>query len=153
MNLIQPRAAVAATGAFALGCLVTQLVTVPSWQRAGTPEASLRSFRRSGPATGAALFPTEVLAVGLLARLTADAVRNQRPEAAWWAPATVGMLGTLVLLPVFFVSTNRALLDADCPPSAVPDLVAAWKRWNWVRFGFALGATLFAGRAAALTRT
>ena len=133
--------AVAATAVFAGGGLVTQTVVVPYW-RSMDPGAFLGQFGTSGPALGATLFPFEVIATLGLAVITFVAVRRRSAARAWWAAATACMVGTLVLLPVYFVGANLAMLSEDFAAANVPGELAAWNAWNWVRTGLALAATV-----------
>jgi hypothetical protein len=134
---------VATTSAFAGGALLTQTVVVPSW-RAMEPEEFLRHFAVYGPVTGATVFPFEVASILLLAVTTRSAVRSHRPGRLAWALATSAMVGTLVPLPIYFVSANLAMLDPAFPPGAVQAELAAWYRWNWVRAGLGLASTVLA---------
>jgi hypothetical protein len=133
--------AFAATAVFAGGGLVTQTVVVPYW-RSMDPGAFLDQFGTSGPALGATLFPFEVIATLGLAATTFVAVRNRSLGRAWWAAATACMVGTLVLLPVYFAGTNLAMLSEDFSAANVPGELAAWNAWNWVRTGLGLAATV-----------
>lgn len=54
------------------------------------------------------------------------------------------MIATLVLLPVYFVQANRALLDPAFPTRDVAAELAAWWAWNWVRTGLAVLAVALA---------
>lgn len=143
-------AAAAASGAFAGGCLLTQIVTVPAWRRAPTPQAALEAFRRTGPATGAVLFPIEALATGLLLKVALSQSRGQQPGAFAALAAALSMAGTVALLPVFFIRANTQLLDRDHPPASVPAVLTSWSRWNWLRTGLAVLAT---GLTISSTRT
>jgi hypothetical protein len=135
--------AVAATAAFAGGALLSQTVVVPAW-RAMAPAAFLRDFAVSGPVTGATVFPFEALSVVLL---VAVAVRGRRPL---WMLAALCMVGSVVLLPVYFVPANAAMLDPAFPVHAVRAELAGWYRWNWGRTGCGLAAAVLA--VAALAR-
>lgn len=146
-HLVQA-AALAATAAFAGGGLLTQLVTVPHW-RDMDPAAFLPHFATSGPATGAALFPIEVASVLLLGATAYASIKRRRPGWIPWALATASMVGTVVLLPIYFAGANFAMLDPAFPAEAVPAELTAWYRWNWVRTGLALAATALS--CAALT--
>lgn len=143
-------AAAAASGAFAGGCLLTQVVTVPAWRRTPTPEAALEAFRRTGPATGAVLFPIEALATGLLLKVALSRARRQQPGASSALVAALSMAGTVALLPVYFVRANTQLLDREHPPASVPTLLRSWSRWNWLRTSLAVAAT---GLTVSSTRT
>ncbi len=118
-------AATAATAAFAAGGVLTQLVIVPAW-RGMEPSAFLARFPTAGPTTGAVLFPIEITSVALLGRITYIAIRHGQPGRAGWALATASMVGTVLLLPVYFAGANRAMLDPLFPPNAVADELAAW---------------------------
>ena len=145
-------AGVAATAAFATGCVLTQAVTVPMWRRL-EPEVFLRRFRTSGPATGAVLFPVEVASVGLLATAAvAAARRHDSRRQTLLAAATAGMAATVLLLPAYFGRANAAFLRSDHPLDTVPAELARWNRWNWLRTGLALAATVLSGTAAAPSR-
>src|SRR6478752_3276308 len=111
-------AAVAVTSAFAGGALLTQTVIAPHW-REMDPAAFLSEFASSGPATGATVFPFEVASVLLLSMTTYSAVTSHRPGRLAWALATTCMVGTFVLLPIYFVGANLAMLDPAFPPQAV----------------------------------
>lgn len=50
------------------------------------------------------------------------------------------MIGTVVLLPIYFGRANQALLDRAFRPQDVPGELAAWSAWNWLRTGLALFA-------------
>lgn len=139
----------ASTAAFAVGCVLTQAVTVPTWRRM-EPDVFLERFRTTGPTTGAILFPVEVAAVGLLGVATASAVRRDesgRPAAL--AAATAAMAGTVLLLPAYFARANAAFLRSGSPADAVPAELARWNRWNRARTGLALAATALSGAAVA----
>jgi hypothetical protein len=135
---VAPAAAVAATAAFAGGGLLTQTVIVPHW-RSMDPAEFLRRFPRSGPATGATLFPIEVASVALLARTMRTA--NRQGGRLGWVLAFGCMLGTVALLPAHFARANRAMLATGFPPDDVPAELTTWNRWNWLRTGLALIAT------------
>jgi hypothetical protein len=143
-------AGAAAAGAFAAGCLLTQVVTVPVWRRAPTAEAALELFRRTGPATGAVLFPVDGLAAGLLIQVAVSRARRQEPGAGTALVAALSMAGTVALLPAYFARANTRLLDREHPPAAAPALLESWSRWNWLRTGLALLAT---GMTIASART
>lgn len=144
-------AAIATTAAFAGGGLLTQFVTVPHW-RSMDPAAFLAHFATSGPATGAVLFPIEVTSVLLLGITTYASIKGRRPGWIPWAMATAGMVGTIVLLPIYFAGANIALLDPDFPLQAVPGELTSWYRWNWVRTGLAVVATAVGCAALAARR-
>lgn len=130
-------AAVAMTAAFAGGTLLVQLVIVPHW-RALEPTAFLAHFAVYGPLTGSIQAPIEVVSA-LLLGICAVVIRPGRPA---WTAATVAMVGTLVLLPIYFLPANFAMLDPAFPPAAVPDELAAWSSWNWLRLGLAVVAVV-----------
>jgi hypothetical protein len=140
-------AGVAATSAFAVGCVLTQAVTVPMWRRM-EPAAFLERFATTGPATGAVLFPVEIASVGLLATATASVARRREPGRLLLAAATGAMAGTVLLLPAYFARANAAFLRPGFPTEAVAAELAAWNRWNWVRTGLAVAATALSGAAA-----
>lgn len=143
-------AAAATSGAFAWGCLLTQVVTVPAWRRAPTPQAGLEAFRRTGPATGAVLFPIEVLATGLLIKVAVSRAQHQQPGASPALAAALSMAGTVALLPAYFNRANTQLLNREHRPASVPTLLRSWSRWNWLRTGLAVLAT---GLTISSTRT
>ncbi|MFG1708903.1 hypothetical protein ACFLIM_37465 [Nonomuraea sp. M3C6] len=135
--------AVAATSAFAGGALLTQTVIVPYW-RAMDPAAFLPHFAIYGPVTGATVFPFEVASVLLLGITTYSTVKSRRPGGLAWALATTCMVGTLLLLPIYFVRANLAMLDPAFPPQAVHAELTAWYRWDWVRAGLGLASAVLA---------
>ena len=137
-------AAAAAAGAFAGGCLLTQLVTVPAWRRAATPGSALEAFRRGGPVTGAVLFPTEAVATGLLVSVAASRVAGHQAGARESLLAAAGMVATVAMLPLYFGRANTELMDRGCPPASVPARLASWSRWNWARTVLATAATALA---------
>lgn len=149
--------AVAVTSAFAGGALLTQTVIVPHW-RGMAPAAFLSEFANYGPVTGATVFPFEVASVLLLSMTTYSTVTSRRPGRLAWALATACMVGTFVLLPVYFVGANLAMLDPTFPPQAVHAELTAWYRWNWVRTGLGIASAalsciaLAAGRRENVTR-
>jgi hypothetical protein len=59
------------------------------------------------------------------------------------------MAGTVLLFPAYFARANAAFLRPDFPTDVVGAGLAAWNRWNWVRTGLALAATVFSGAAVA----
>lgn len=140
-------AAVACTSAFAVGCVLTQAVTVPTW-RGLPPDEFLRRFRTTGPATGAVLFPVEVASVGLLGAATASAARRREPSRGLLTAATGAMAGTVLLLPAYFARANAAFLRPGFPIGAVAAELSAWNRWNWARTGLAVAATALSAAAA-----
>jgi uncharacterized membrane protein len=105
------------------------------------PAAFLPHFATAGPTTGAVLFPTELASVLLLGAAAYTSVKRGGPASSLWSLATSGMVGTVVLLPVYFARANAAMLAPDFPVHAVPRELTAWHRWNWVRTGLALTAT------------
>ncbi len=135
--------ALAATSAFAGGALLTQTVIVPHW-RAMDPAAFLSHFATYGPATGATVFPFEVASVLLLGITTYSTVKGHRPGRLAWTLATAAMLGTFLLLPIYFLGANLAMLDPAFPLEAVHSELTAWYRWNWVRAGLGLAAAALA---------
>lgn len=139
-------AAIATTAAFAGGCLLAQIVVVPHW-RDMDPAAFLPHFAIYGPATGAVLFPIEATSVLLLGITTYSNVRRRRPGGLAWALATACMVGTVLLLPVYFAGANLAMLAPGFPPQAVPAELTEWYHWNWVRTGLALLASALCGAA------
>lgn len=132
---------VATTAAFAGGGLVAQTVVVPHW-RSMDPSAFLDHFGTYGPALGATLFPFEVISTLGLVVTTFLAVRNLSVGRAWWAAATACMVGTLVLLPIYFAGANVAMLSEDFSVENVPGELAAWNAWNWARTGLGLAAAV-----------
>ena len=133
--------AIATTAAFAGGGLVAQTVVVPHW-RSMDPSAFLDHFGTYGPALGATLFPFEVISTLALAVTTFLAVRNRSVARGWWAAATACMVGTLVLLPIYFAGANVAMLSEDFSVENVPGELAAWNAWNWARTGLGLVAAV-----------
>lgn len=144
-------AATATTAAFAGGCLLTQVVTVPHW-RDMDPAAFLPHFASAGPATGAVQLPVDVASVLLLGITTYANVKERRPGRTPSALAAAGMAGTVILLPVYFARANFALLDPDFPLEDVPAELSSWSRWNWVRTGLAVAATALSCAALAANR-
>lgn len=130
-------AAVATTALFAGGTILTQLVIVPHW-RALEPTAFLPHFAVYGPLIGSVQAPIEVVSA-LLLGICAVVSRAGRPA---WTVASVAMVGTLVLLPIYFLPANFAMLDPGFPPGAVPGELTAWSAWNWVRVGLAVAAVV-----------
>ena len=143
--------AVAATSAFAGGALLTQTVIVPHW-RAMDPAAFLSQFAIYGPATGATVFPFEAASVVLLGITTYSTVKSHRPGRLAWALAASCMVGTFLLLPIYFVGANLAMLDPAFPPQAVHAELTAWYRWNWVRTGLGLASAALACIALTASR-
>jgi hypothetical protein len=143
-------AGVASTAAFAVGCVLTQAVTVPTWRRM-EPETFLERFATTGPATGAVLFPVEAASVGLLGVATASATRRREPGRLLLAAATGAVAGTVLFLPAYFARTNAAFLRPGFPTDAVAAELAAWNRWKWVRTGLAAAATVLSGAAAVIS--
>jgi hypothetical protein len=139
-------AGVATTAAFAVGCVLTQVVTVPMWRRM-EPQVFLRTFATTGPATGAVLAPLDIASVTFLSIATASAVRRRARGRVPLAAATGAMAGTVLLFPVYFARANAALLR-DFPTDAVAAGLTAWNQWNWVRTGLAVAATALSGAAA-----
>jgi Domain of unknown function (DUF1772) len=144
-------AGVASTAAFAAGCVLTQAVTVPTWRRM-EPATFLERFATTGPATGAVLAPLDIASVGLLGVATASATRRREPGRLLLAAATGAMAGTLLLLPAYFARANAAFLRPGFPTDAVATELAGWNRWNWVRTGLAVAATVLSGAAATTDR-
>ena len=144
--LLIATAATASSAAFATGCLLTQVVIVPTW-RGMEPTAFLERFATAGPATGAVLFPLELAAVALLAITTYTTVRQRRAGRLAWAAATAAMTATAILLPVYFAGANIALLDPTFSPGNVANELSAWNAWNWLRTTLAVASTAAAGAA------
>lgn len=140
--------AVASTSAFAGGALLSQTVIVPRW-RAMDPEMFLSQLAVDGLTTGATVFPFEVASVMLLGVTTYSMIKRHRPARGVWALATSGMVGTFLLLPVYFLPANFAMLDPTFPAEAVHAELTTWYRWNWVRAGLGVASAVLA--CAALT--
>jgi hypothetical protein len=102
------------------------------------PVAFLSQFATYGPATGATVFPFEAASVVLLGITTYSAVKGHRPGRLAWALAVSCMVGTLLLVPIYFLDANLEMLDPAFPPRAVPAELTAWYRWNWLRTGLGL---------------
>jgi len=113
------------------------------------PTVFLVHFGTSGPATGATLFPFELASVLLLGITTYRAVRRRRPARYVWALATASMIGTLLLVPIYFWHANAAMLDPSFPLQAVPAALTAWYGWNWARTGLGLLAAALTWAALA----
>jgi hypothetical protein len=108
------------------------------------PGAFLPHFAIYGPATGATVFPFEVASVLLLGASTYSTTKSRRPGRLAWAMATSAMIGTFLLLPIYFLPANVAMLDPDFPHQAVAAELTAWYRWDWVRAGLGLAAATVA---------
>ncbi|HVV18447.1 MAG TPA: hypothetical protein VHF06_03375 [Pseudonocardiaceae bacterium] len=139
-NRVSGTIAVAVTAAFAGGALLTQTVVVPGW-RAMAPAEFLRRFAVEGPVTGATVFPFEVASVVLLVFVAV------RCRGVLWVLAAAAMVASLLLLPIYFVHANVALLDPAFPVGAVPGELTAWYRWDWARAGCGLVAAVLSGVA------
>jgi hypothetical protein len=135
--------AVASGAAFAAGCLVTQLVIVPGWRAMG-PAESLAAFRAQGPVLGATIFPFELAATVVQSASAIRAFRAGAPGRLLWAGAASAVAATVVLLPVYFIGANVALLDPTFPVPAVPAALADWNSWNWRRTGLGVLAAVLA---------
>lgn len=135
-------AAISVTAVFAGGGLLTQTVVVPSWRRLD-PAAALAQFAKDGPMAGATLFPFEFASVVLVGVVLYAAVR--RRSRAWpaWALSWACMVGTLVLLPAYFLAANDALVNGTLPLDQVSAALQSWYAWNWVRTGLAFVALFF----------
>ena len=134
-------AAIAATGAFAGGGLLTQTVLVPHWLELD-PAEFLAHFKKYGPATGATLFPIEVLATVLLGIVFVSAARSRSRGRFAWGIALSSMMGTVLLLPIYFLGANDALLSKAVPLHEVGSAIRSWYLWNWVRTGLAMVAVI-----------
>jgi hypothetical protein len=136
-------AAVATAAAFAGGALLSQTVVVPHW-RAMDPAAFLARFATEGPITAATVFPFELAAAVLLGITAYRAAKNHRRRRTAWVLATVSILGSLALIPMYFLPANLAMLDPAFPVQAVPAELTTWYAWNWVRTGFGLASAILA---------
>lgn len=123
------------------GGLLTQTVVVPLWQ-AMEPAAFLDSFATYGPATGATLFPVELLSVVLLGAVVVATVRHREPGRLVWVGALLCMVATVLLLPLYFGDANAAFLGRTVDD--VAGALAAWHAWNWVRTGLAVVSVVLA---------
>lgn len=82
---------------------------------------------------------------------SASAIRAFRagaPGRLLWAGAVSAVVATVVLLPLYFVGANIALLDPTFPVQAVPAALADWASWNWLRTGLGVVAAVLACGAA-----
>lgn len=134
-------AAIASAAAFAGGGLLTQTAIVPSW-RAMKPAAFLATFATYGPATGATLFPIELLAVVLLGLVVYSTTRIGGPERLVWAGALLCMIATFLLIPLYFARANNEFLSRTIEENAVAHELSNWYTWNWVRTGLAFLAVV-----------
>lgn len=128
--------AVASAAAFAGGGLLTQTVTVPYWQ-AMKPAAFLTSFATYGPATGATLFPIELLAIVLLGLVVYSTVRSGEPGRLVWIGALLCMVATALLLPLYFAGANNGFISRTIAENDVATALRTWSAWNWARTGLA----------------
>ena len=135
------------TAAFAAGCVLTQVVTVPTW-RMVAPDVAHAVFRRSGPATGALLFPLEVASTVIVSRLALSSRRRGDKSARSWMGAASALTLTFVTLATYFARANTRLLNPALPPADVEVELRRWQRWNMARTALAVGALAAAGNAA-----
>jgi hypothetical protein len=116
------------------------------------PAAFLPHFAVYGPVTGATVFPFEIVSVLLLASTTYSTVKSRRAGRLAWALATASMVGTLVLLPIYFVPADLAMLNPSFPLQAVHAELTAWYRWNWLRTGLGIASAVLACVALTVSR-
>lgn len=118
------------------------VVLVDSWRHM-EPAALVDWFSIYAPMMGAVQAPTEVLAVALTLAVTIAALKGdgERTQTSLWFFALVLLVGTLILLPVYFVEANTNLIEKTIDLSQVPDEVERWWFWNWIRTGLTLCAT------------
>ncbi len=135
-------AAISTTGVFAGGGLLTQTVIVPYW-RDMDPAAFLTHFGKAGPVTGATLFPIELASTLLLGTVLYSAVKGRRRGRLAWGLAGSCMAGTVLLLPIYFLGANTAMLTQSIPLDQVGAELKSWYAWNWVRTGLAFLAVIF----------
>ncbi|EID77386.1 hypothetical protein W59_24240 [Rhodococcus opacus RKJ300 = JCM 13270] len=79
------------------------------------PADFLHHFAVYGPVTGAAVFPFDLASTVMVAITTYSAVESHRPGRRAWTLATVGMVGTLLVLPIYFVDANLAIVRPCFP--------------------------------------
>ncbi len=139
---VKPWKALALTfsSAYTSGLLLTSVVLVGSWRQM-EPPAVVDWFSNYAAMLGGVQAPIEVLAIVFIG-VAAFERRDVRTESTLLFLAGALLVGTLLLLPVYFVGANTALIEKTIPLSEVAAEIDRWRAWNWFRTTLSLGATI-----------
>lgn len=122
------------------GSLVTEgAVLVPMW-RALRPEAFLAWYRQHA-ALLFKFFGTLEVVTALLALVALGSRWLVGPGMPLLLAAAAALsVAVLLVFPLYFQRVNAGFESGATPPDRVPDELARWSRWHWMRTAFALGA-------------
>lgn len=134
-------AAIGTTGAFVGGALLTQTVIVPYWLSVD-PATFLAHFRKYGPILGATLFPIELASTTLLGIVLYSAAKGRQNNRFAWGLAWSCMVGTLLLLPIYFLNANATMLSQNTSLDRAETELQSWYIWNWIRTALAFLAVI-----------
>lgn len=119
--------------------MTEQLLMVPEWRELPAPDF-LAWFREHEPRLVAFFAPLQLgSGVLVLAAAVLYGVRRQ-PGAGHLALATVLVVAALALYPLYFQAVNASFVAGTIPLDAVPDELARWSAWQWVRIAIGVGA-------------
>lgn len=126
------------------GALITEgAVLVPIW-RSLRPDAFLAWYREHAALLLRFFGPLEVVAATLA--LAAFVLRwRVGPEMPRVLAVSAGLsVAVLLVFPLYFQRVNAGFADGTTPPERVPDELARWARWHWMRTAFAVAAFIAA---------
>ncbi|MEM7169842.1 MAG: DUF1772 domain-containing protein [Pseudomonadota bacterium] len=130
------------SSSFSAGLLVTSMVIVDSWGQM-EPAAAVDWFATYGRRLGLVMAPMGGLAMifSLIAFISTVRSKDDSKGKLVWLFASTCAVGTMVLLPLYFVEANTLFFDKTIALTQVPDEVHRWTTWNLVRAGLSIAAT------------
>ena len=140
--------AIAALGLTAGAVLAEAMVLVPYW-RSLPAAAFLALYRQYGELLFRFYAPLEMVAFVLVVAAASASWLGGGAGTGFLVVA--GTLSFLVPLsfPVYFQPVNASFAAATIAPDDVPDELARWARWHWMRVGLGTGSFLASIAAAA----
>ncbi|WP_437286191.1 hypothetical protein [Sorangium sp. So ce406] len=139
-------ASVVLTSVFAGGSLLVSTAVAPGFSSM-RPGEFLDWFAVHGPEMGMTLFPFNVGGTVMCGYNLLIAIKEKQRRLPWGL-ATVCMVGTLVMLPLYFARANAAFIGKKIDIQEVPAGITSWSSWQWGRTGLSLMAAISAGWGA-----
>lgn len=122
------------------GAMLTEAVVLVDYWRSLSAADFLAWFAKNEPGLTAFYGPLQTVS-GVLVAATALLARK-RAGAGLYLVATILAIFALALYPLYFRDVNASFVAATIAPERVPEALASWSRWQWLRT--AVGVSAFA---------
>jgi len=132
-------AAVVALGLSAGAMLTEAVVLVSSW-RSMAAEEFLAWFRDNDARLVAFYGPLQVTSLALVVVAAGLMGGAGRRGSAWLILAALLTLIALAFYPLYFRGVNASFAAATISAADVPDALARWASWHWMRTGVGIAA-------------